>query len=151
MLFLYCGLPSAPSNLLQDQMTSYILSKCVPFLHCGWACDFSDVQLDQMTSGIEYKWNSSSCCGLPCASSDPQIGQMTSHIQSTCPSFLFCGRVDDSPFLFDLALTLFRHSAQLRLFDKVFTWITWPLTWSCFDWRKKLSCLYFHHFYFFRV
>ena len=54
-VFLQCEWGGAFSDLLLEQMTSYILSKCGSSLHCEWACAFSGVQLDQMTSDIEHK------------------------------------------------------------------------------------------------
>ena len=47
-----CGWSCASSNVLLDQMTSYILNKCGLWLHCEWACASSDVLLGQMISYI---------------------------------------------------------------------------------------------------
>ena len=83
MPFLWCGLPCAPSDVLLDQMTSYILSKCGSSLHCGWSYAFPDWQLGQKTYCIGHN-----CMPFLCiyASSDCVRDQTTFYILSKCVS-----------------------------------------------------------------
>ena len=90
--FLHCGWACAFSKWQLDQMISWILSKCASFFRYGWAFVDSGVQQNQLTSCTEHNWISFPNCRSPYASSEFLVNQMTSGILHICAFSFFGGR-----------------------------------------------------------
>ena len=138
MLFLCCGWSCVPSNVLLDQMTSCILSKCGSFLHCGWAYAFSKCQLDQKTSCILSKCASFLRYAWAFADSGVQQNQMTSCTEHNKISFPCCGSpYASSEFLVNQMTSGILHNCVFSFFGVAFFW-RWLVTISV-NWVDSYS------------